>query len=252
MNVFNRIIMIVCILVSLAVVALVMRDPLWAIDMARTGLDAFELAVFSEQSYYIFLAATGFYELVLVILFWLEVRRTKRKTVRIKTRGGGKAQLGVQSVAESLEYRIDELAGVRKVEPHIVSRGRDVQVRIDLDTSPSVNIPVLTDQIMDLCHDIVVGQLGVKIHGKVVINVRHEPYPRGTMAPTGPLGVEAVSTPPVLETGSRGPRVIEPGKRGAAELPAMDAGSSLMQPVDFEGDSREEHEADRKDRTPDF
>ncbi|MBC7236858.1 MAG: hypothetical protein H5T69_13545 [Chloroflexi bacterium] len=94
-----------------------------------------------------------------------------------------------------MEYRIDELPGVRSANTHIVSRGRDVDVAIDLDTSPSVNIPVLTDQIVNLAHEIVEKQLGVKIHGKVNIRVRHEPYPRGTMPTTVPLGEEPIVPP---------------------------------------------------------
>ena len=207
MNVFNRIVMVLAILLGLFLVLFAMLRSLDAINIVRANLDYLEQSLFDDQFYYGFLLVLGILEFVLLILFWLEIRRTKRKTVRIKTRGGGKTQLGVESVVQSLEYRIDELAGVRKVKPDIISRGRNIKVRIDLDTSPSVNIPVLTDQIMVLCHDIVEGQLGVKIHGKVEINVRHEPYPRGTMPPTGPLGEEPITSPP---TAARRLPVSEP------------------------------------------
>lgn len=227
MNILNRIMMVLAILLGLFVVLFVMIRPIDAVDLVRTNLDFFAQSLFDDQSFLIFLAATGALEFVLLILFWLELRRPRRKTVRIKTKGGGTAQLGVQSVAQSLEYRIDELAGVRKVRPSITSRGRDIRVAIDLDTSPSVNIPVLTDQIMDLCHDIVERQLGVKIHGKVKINVRHEPYPRGTMPPTAPMGEEAIVPPPVaMEPAAPAPVVVEtapvefePGPIGEDESP---------------------------------
>lgn len=210
MNIVNRIVMVLAILLGLFVVLFVMIRPIDAVDLVRANLDYFAQGLFDDQSFFIFLAATGALEFVLLVLFWLELRRPRRKTVRIKTKGGGTAQLGVQSVAQSLEYRIDELAGVRKVRPSITSRGRDIRVAIDLDTSPSVNIPVLTDQIMDLCHDIVERQLGVKIHGKVKINVRHEPYPRGTMPPTTPMGEEPIVPPPVaMEPAAPAPVVVE-------------------------------------------
>jgi len=192
MNVFNRIVIIVSILVWLAVLSFVATQPLEMIELAELNLDSFRDALFDPQFFYTFLGVVGGAGLVLLVLLWLEVRRPKRKVVRIKTTKGGKAYLGVQSVTQSLEYRIDELAGVRQVRPRITSLGRDVKVVIDLDTSPSVNLPVLTDQVVDLCHDIVEGQLGVKIHGKVEVDVSHAPYPRGTMPTTGPLGTEPV------------------------------------------------------------
>jgi hypothetical protein len=98
---------------------------------------------------------------------------------------------------------VDELAGVRKVKTRITSRGKDVDVALDLDTSPSVNIPVLTDQIIGLCHDIVEGQLGIQIHGRPILNIKHEPYPRGTMPSTRPLGNEPVAATPAPANGPK-------------------------------------------------
>ena len=199
MNIFNRIVMVLAIIVALIVIAFIMIRPLQAVDLARLGLRYLEEGIFEEQFFYIFLAVTGGLELILLVLLWLELRRRRRKSVQVDIEGGGKAKLGTSSVAQSLEYRIDELPGVRKVKPKIKSRGKDVDVIIDLDTSPSVNIPVLSAKVVELCRDILEGQLGVKIHNKVQVNVRHEPYPRGTMPSTEPFGEEAVTEVPSSE-----------------------------------------------------
>ena len=199
MNVFNRIVMSILILLSLAAAVLLFATHVYGLEFVGQAVDTLRSALYaSPTNFYIFLAAMGFWAVLMILLFILEVRRPRRKFVRIRTKSGGKAQLGVESVMQSLEYRIDELAGVRRVQPRIISHGRDVEVIVDLDTSPSVNVPVLTDQVVDLCHSIVEEQLGVKIRGKVLVNVRHEPYPRGTMPPTGPLGEAAIATTPTL------------------------------------------------------
>ncbi len=199
MNVFNRIVMCILILLSLAAAVFLFATHVYGLETIGNAVNALRDALYADPMiFYAFLAATGLWAVLMIVLFILEVRRPRRKFVRIRTKSGGKAQLGVESVMQSLEYRIDELAGVRKVHPRIISHGRDVEVIVDLDTSPSVNVPVLTDQVVDLCHSIVEEQLGVKIRGKVVVNVRHEPYPRGTMPPTGPLGEAAIATTPTL------------------------------------------------------
>ncbi len=195
MRIFNRIVMIIGILLLLFVALVLMIRPLEAIDWMRMWLDYFEESIFDATFFYIYLGVLAGLVLILLIILWLEIRRSRRKTVRIKTKSGGTAELGTQSVAQSLEYRIDELAGVRHVKTHVKSRGRNVEINIDLDTSPSVNIPVLTDQVMDLAHEIVEKQLGVPIHGRVNLRVRHEPYPRGTMPVSGAMGEEAIVPP---------------------------------------------------------
>ncbi|MBN1401272.1 MAG: alkaline shock response membrane anchor protein AmaP [Anaerolineae bacterium] len=225
MNIFNRIIMILAILIGLALAIFLMLQPLTVVDFVRTWIEVFAESIFDDQFFLIYEIALGVLAFVLVLLLWGEIRRGRRKTVRIRTKDG-RVRLGVQSVIESLEYRIDELAGVRKVQSKVRSRGGDVEVAIDLDTSPSVNVPVLTSQITQLVRDIVEGQLGVKIRGKVQVNVRHEPYPRGTMPSTGPLGGEALSTPPGPE-----PEAVseELRKAGAPSLSAEPSAAASEQ-----------------------
>jgi len=198
MNVLNRILMVLLILFLIVAVFTVVLTPLNFVAVTRLNLDYIESILSDAQVLLIFRAIGLGLLLVLFLLLWFELRRPRRRTVRIKTASGGNAQLDIQSVAQSLEYRIDELPGVRHVRPRIISRGDDVEVILDLDTSPSVNIPALTEQIVKLTNDIVEGQLGLKIRSKVRLNIKHEPYPRGTMPSTAPQSKEAV-VPPVSE-----------------------------------------------------
>lgn len=193
MNVFNRIVIILDILILMTLVVVIMLSPVYVVDLATFNLELFREAVFDYRFYYV-IGGGGVLLLILLILLWLEVRRPRHKMVRIRAKGRGNAQLGVESVMQSLEYRIDELPGVRKVEPSVVSRGRDARVILNLDTSPSVNIPMLTEQVVEMAHDILGGQLGLKVRGKVRVNIKHEPYPRGAMPSLGVADRPSVST----------------------------------------------------------
>ena len=229
MNVLNRILMVLLILALLAAVVFLVRDPLAVAMFVQTWAARFWELLFVQQFYQYFLIGMGVLGLILLLLLWGELRRGRRKTVRIRNKLG-KANLDVQSVMQSLEYRIDELAGVRKVHPKVVSRGSDVDVTIDLDTSPSVNVPVLTQQIMELCRDIVETQLGVKIHGKVQVNITHEPYPRGTMPSTGALAPEAVSLPPMNQTAAIPTSAKNAVETGDANLSAFEPAQPASAP----------------------
>jgi hypothetical protein len=199
MNVFNRMVMVTLLLGLIALAVFLLVRPLQVVAWAKVNLDSFEAQLVDPAFWDIFFLGALGVIVVLVIVLWLEIRKRRRKTVRVRTRAKSDAQLAVESVSHSLEYRIDELAGVRKVVPKVRSYGKSVKVQLDLDTSPSVNIGLLTDQIVDMVHDIVEGQLGLKMAGKVQVNVHHEPYPKGTMPPTQPLGTEAELRPTMAE-----------------------------------------------------
>jgi hypothetical protein len=213
MNVFNRIVMVLLILALMALGVLLITMPLRAIDtLADVIASTRGLSVFTDNALYTyFVIGVGLLVVFLFILLILELRQPRQKTVRIRTEGDGRARIGVESVTQSLAYRIDELPGVRNARPRINSRGNDVDVAIDLDTSPSVNVPSVTGEVVKLAHEIIETQLGVKIHGPVQVNVSHEPFPRGTMAPGAgtAVGVETGSLP-VVPPPTRRPPVVPP------------------------------------------
>jgi hypothetical protein len=199
-NIFNRIVMVLLIVLSIALVAFIMIRPDLASDAVNRGVAFFDANITDTGGWFSrwFLPIGAAVLLLLLVLLYLEIRKPQHKAVHIQTQDGGYARLDIASVAQSVDYRVDELAGVRKVKTRISSRGKDIDVVVDLDTSPSVNIPVLTDQIIEMTHEIIEGQLGVRIHRRPVINIRHEPYPRGTMPTPAPAsGTDRVNaTPP--------------------------------------------------------
>jgi len=195
-NVFNRIAMVLIILALFALVVVLVLFPRDIALLIQTAMgNALELLNIG-QFFIIFVAICAIVLLVLLVFLWLELRHPQLKTVRISATKSGDAQLGIQSVASSLENRIDELAGVRKAEAQVASHGKDVEVLLNLDTSPSVNVPMLSDQIVELTRNIVETQLGLKIRGKVRINIRHEPYPRGAMLTPATTGAGVAAARP--------------------------------------------------------
>lgn len=225
MNVFNRIVMVLLILGLLGLAVSLLINPQSVLQIGVDTLTrAQESIVFTDANWNVYYrVGMGIVALVLLILLLLEIRRTHKKSVRIKTEGNGKARIGVESVTQSLAYRIDELPGVRDAKPHITSRGKDVSVAIDLHTSPTVNVPTVTGDIVKLAHEIIETQLGVKIHGQVEVNVAHEPFPRGTMAPVAGKKDDQVkpASEPLIPPVSR-PAPVTPPAQGTASRPVSD------------------------------
>jgi len=209
MRVFNRVLVV---LMSVAVVALaiaLMVAPYRVVDGLRSSLGLFRENL-SDGTYWavtvlILVVLTLLALLIIVLQFWPR----PQKTVRIYAQGRGNARLKVESVAQTLEYRIDELPGVLRVEPRLVSRGKDLLVTLDVDAGPGVNIPALSDQIIDRALRVLEGELGLQVRGRIRLDISHEPSLPGEVpserrvgAPSMPVGAGVAATPVDAEAGA--------------------------------------------------
>lgn len=205
MNVFNRIVMIILIIALIAGGVYLLLRPMDVLNLGAGGIKVLQDQVYDSRFFMFFAVGGGLLLFIMLLLFWLEVKRVHFRIARVQTKGKSNTWLGIQSIAQSLEYRIDELAGVRSVKPKVTSYGRDVEVFVDLDASPAVNIVALTDQVTQMCSEVIETQLGLKIRGKVLIHVSQEPYPRlpltGSILPEEPKAAIV----PAVDTGSRTP-----------------------------------------------
>ena len=60
--------------------------------------------------------------------------------------------------------------------PQVRTRGSAVDVQLDLQTSPDVDIPMKTDEVIALTRDVIQAQMGLQVN-KIKVNIEHAPYP---------------------------------------------------------------------------
>jgi hypothetical protein len=178
MNVFNRIVMVLLIIAVIAGGIFMLLRPMDVLNLGASGIKMLQDQVYDSRFFMFFAIGGGITLFILLLLLWLEVKRVHFRIARVQTKGKSNTWLGIASIAQSLELRIDELAGVRTAKPRVTSFGKDVEVFVDLDASPAVNIVALTDQVTQTCLDVIETQLGLKVRGKVSIHVSQQPYPR--------------------------------------------------------------------------
>ncbi|MHB1354716.1 MAG: Asp23/Gls24 family envelope stress response protein [Anaerolineae bacterium] len=178
MNVFNRIIMLILIIAMIAGGVYLLLRPMDVLNLIAGGIKVLQDQIYDARFFMFFAIGGGIFLFILLLIFWLEIKRVHFRIARVQTKGKNNTWLGIQSIAQSLEYRIDELSGVRSVKPKVTSYGKDVEIYIALDASPTVSIVALTDQVTQMVSEVIETQLGLKIRGKVLIQVSQEPYPR--------------------------------------------------------------------------
>ncbi|MDY7039947.1 MAG: alkaline shock response membrane anchor protein AmaP [Chloroflexota bacterium] len=199
MNAVNRIV-IVLVLIALAIflpVAIIMPAPtIAALQNSLTAmldsLTAVARAGEVEQMVFflvrLVIAALVF--LICLLFIFLEVRRPRKRTVAIQG-ADGKAELLTDSIASHLRYHVDQIPGVIKVKPRVISKGRSVRVEIHAETGPQVEVPAKAQEIRRVATEVAEQKLGLKLAREIKVTIKPAPYPKGrpparTVPPTRP------------------------------------------------------------------
>ncbi len=181
MNVFNRIVVILLLLVLLALVILVAVFPIEAAGYAAQGIEAARAFIANlEATYYVLYVAARIALIAgAVILFglllWAELRPRRPKAVRVQTDAGSQATVTTDSVARRLSWHIDQLADVISVTPQVTAHGKSVDVLLDLETSPEIDVPMKTDEVVGVAREVITERMGMQL-GKIQVRIKHAPY----------------------------------------------------------------------------
>ena len=174
MNVFNRAVTVLLFVLLMIAIPIWMFMPDQAIGIGQSFLGAVSasLDVFRR----IVLILVGIICFIICgLVLYLEFRRPPRKRVKLESATGGDVELDVDSIAQRLEYRIDQLADVVDVTPKIKPRRKSIDVELNLVTTPDVDVPTKTDEVYVVTREVVEERMGLKLR-KTKVNIKHSPY----------------------------------------------------------------------------
>jgi uncharacterized alkaline shock family protein YloU len=196
MNKFNRVVVVLLLLATILVATIVLVVPrlviellqewLWNLDMNLSLADPLVLLVAG-------VALALLVDVICAVLIWLEIRRKRSSTIRVQSISGGEAELAVDSIARRLERSISRLDGVVLVQPNVWGRRGGVEVELDLETSPEVDVPTKTEEICQVTREAIEDKMGLKLR-KVRVNIKYAPY--STEPPKVPERIPDVIRPP--------------------------------------------------------
>lgn len=113
--------------------------------------------------------------LVFIPLILAEFSRPGVSSVRFQT-PGGEAQVTTDSVARRLAWHLDQLADVISVLPLVNARGDQVDIKLEVETSPEIEVPMKTEEVILVTREIVEERMGLKL-GRLDVRIRHSEYP---------------------------------------------------------------------------
>jgi uncharacterized alkaline shock family protein YloU len=182
-NAFNRIVVVVFLLTTMVLSAIFFIVPISVLQAVNPFLQQLETSLMAMTGVRTWLRVGGGLAFTLLIwvccaaILWLEVRRPKAKTIRVQKVSGGEAELTTDSIANRLEYNIDQLADVIKVKSTISAGRKGVRVDLQLETSPEIEVPMKTEEVQQLTKDVVENRMGLQLDTVRVV-IRHAPYPK--------------------------------------------------------------------------
>jgi len=179
-SVFNRLVVILLLLVTIIVttVFLVVPKPV----LIALGDAADQLYEQLDRFHDLFLLAAG---VVLTVIIWiiclvilfLEIRRPRVKAIKVQKVTGGDAVVSVDSIAKRVTYHVDQLADVIGVKPNISARSGGVELDLEVEISPEIDIPMKDEEIREVVTQVVEEQMGLKLR-RIRPSFKDGPYPK--------------------------------------------------------------------------
>lgn len=171
LNLLNRALIILLALGGMLLGILLIIVPKPLLQTAQTVLGGLQRSVGEAPALFVLLGMATLGLALLVIL--VEVWRPPRRTVRVERVSGGQAEVALDSIAQRLEYRLDRLPDVIKVRPAVsAARQGAVNVRLEVETSLDVNVPVKTEEVIVIAREELEERMGLRLH-QLRVNIRH-------------------------------------------------------------------------------
>lgn len=181
MNALNRIITIVVLLAILILVLALALSPNnvgdWLQMQLGDGISAIYRYQITDPTNFTLARVAVVIAAILLLgpLILAEFPRKTESAVRLET-PSGEAQVTTESIARRLAWHLDQLADVISVQPTVRARGGQVDVHLDVETAPEVDVPMKTEEVMLVTREVVEDSMGLRI-GRLDVRIRHSDYP---------------------------------------------------------------------------
>jgi len=178
MNVLNRVIAIILLVIFIVLLSVLIFSALAMPERAVTSASQAVASLQPHLSLFNRLLFSGIALLLLVaglLLLWLEIRRSQLKAIQVHEVTGGEARVTIDSISQRLEYNISRLEDIVSVKPTVTAKGNGVEVSLNIQTAPEIDVPMKTEEVVQLTKDVVENQMGLKLQ-KVSVEIKHAPY----------------------------------------------------------------------------
>jgi hypothetical protein len=204
MNTFNRVALVLLLLLAMVLCSLTLIVPLRALQTIGQQVDVLadllgRVRPAMRLLLGIFLALV--IDLIGILFIVLEVRQPQLKTINVDQAARGEVTLSVASIADQLKAEIKQLPEVMQVKPKVSARRRSVVVEVDVKMAAEAGVPDKAERIVETIRGVMEQKMGLKLARPPKVNieaVRRPPETRRVSeapAPAPATGAESPSQP---------------------------------------------------------
>lgn len=181
MNTFNRVVIVILLLIAIVACTISSVLPIRTVDTLSRQLDG--LADFFERLRPIIRIPLGILvaltlDVVFVLLIILEIRRRAPKSIQVEQTSGGEVKISVASIADRLNYEVDQLPGVLRSKSSVAAKRGGVTVELDVEMAAKLDVPQKAEQIVETARRVVEETMGLKLSQPPKVNLRAVPHPK--------------------------------------------------------------------------
>ncbi|MCL4395672.1 MAG: alkaline shock response membrane anchor protein AmaP [Chloroflexi bacterium] len=178
MNLVNRLLIIVELLLALALMPIIIVVAVFFRAGIADAVNAFVLGLVAGPNAALIQATcvgvSAFVFVVAAILLFLELQRPSTHHLRVQSVTEGRVDVTADAITHRLEHAILQIADIAKVKARVVSasKGTVLDLFVELETSPEVNVPKKTQEVIAAAKQVLEEQMGLQV-GKVQVQVHH-------------------------------------------------------------------------------
>ncbi len=176
MNLFNRLIVIVQLLITIAVMPIFIGILVFLRPGIVNTVDGIARSLVSGpnaallQTLCSVLAALVFF--VSVLLLFLELQRPSVRRLRVTQVADSRVEVTQEAITRRIDSSILQVTDIVKVKTRVVpaNKGNVVDLFFDLETNPEVNVPQKTQEVIGVAKQVLGEQMGLQV-GKIQVQI---------------------------------------------------------------------------------
>ena len=174
MNTFNRVVLIILLLLAMVLCSLTLVVPLRSLQIISQQAQA--LADLMGRIRGVVRLPVGILlalivDLVAVLLIVIEVRRPAAGAIKVEQASGGEVTLSVASIADQLKAELHQLPEIVQAKPKVSAKRRGVFVEVDARISAQSGVPNKAERIVETIRQVVETKMGLKLARPPKVNI---------------------------------------------------------------------------------
>lgn len=196
MNILNRILVVIGLLIALPLGIALCVAPIPILGATGQGLDSLISWLDTVPPLARILLGILFalaWMVICLLLLILELRRPPRRMVRVERVDGGTVEVNLKTITDHIAYELEQMPGVLRARSRASVRRNAVAVEVEVDTAGDMAVPAQASQIVDAIRHVVEEKVGVRLAQPPQVRMHAAPAPAVVRRPVE--GPPAINNP---------------------------------------------------------